>query len=154
MADTQTIGADLRQLQAYPNALQFVSGLSSIDRDKLAALAVQLKTLMDSEHVTNIDASEVASGVFDDLHGIVDNLSASPIAKTSVIERNEAWRINHLIDSVVARGTLENVTSLLGDISGFEGRDVSRLDLLLSGSISALEYELEVMRVEAGVCHG
>ena len=43
MAETKTHGAGLRQLQAYPSALQFVSQLAPVDLNKVAAIAVQIK---------------------------------------------------------------------------------------------------------------
>ncbi len=87
MADTKTPGADLRQLQTYPNALQFVSQLSSVDLNKIAALAVQLRAVVDSGALAGCQYSEDASSVFDDLHTVVDNLleasAAGVLAVTS-----------------------------------------------------------------------
>jgi hypothetical protein len=87
MADIKTSGAGLRQLQTYPNALQFVSQLTAVDLNKVAAIAVQLKALMDAGAMASIDASEEACSVFDDLHAVVDNLleasAAGVLAVTS-----------------------------------------------------------------------
>ncbi len=85
MAETKTHGAGLRQLQAYPSALQFVSQLAPVDLNKVAAIAVQIKALMDAGAMSSIEASEEACSVFDNLHGVVDNLLVLPSTEAKAV---------------------------------------------------------------------